>query len=76
MVRLRRAQPALGLKKGDMGAIVHVYQGGAAYEIEFAASGLIPVLATLEPGDIVQPWRSGGRDWPSERQTSPLARRG
>jgi len=27
---------AYGLKQGDIGAVVHVYKDGAAYEVEFA----------------------------------------
>lgn len=27
--------PALGLEPGDVGVVVHVHAGGAAYEVEF-----------------------------------------
>jgi len=27
--------PALGLEAGDVGVVVHVHAGGAAYEVEF-----------------------------------------
>jgi hypothetical protein len=34
---LTRGLPEYGLKSGDIGTVVHVYQQGAAYEIEFFA---------------------------------------
>jgi hypothetical protein len=41
-----------GLKKGDLGAIVEVYDSGAL-EVEFVtASGKTEVLVTLGPADI------------------------
>lgn len=42
-----------GLKKGDMGAVVQVYDGGEAFEVEFVtASGKTVALLTLNPSDI------------------------
>lgn len=42
-----------GLKEGDMGAIVQVYDNGKAYEVEFVtADGKTIALLTLEPSDI------------------------
>jgi len=42
-----------GLKEGDMGAIVQVYDGGEAYEVEFVtAEGKTVALLTLKPTDI------------------------
>ena len=35
MVTLMRDVPNEGLRRGALGAIVHVYPGGAAYEVEF-----------------------------------------
>ena len=41
------------LKKGDMGAIVHVYSKGEAFEIEFVTvKGKTKALLTLKPTDI------------------------
>ncbi|MBE7494187.1 MAG: DUF4926 domain-containing protein [Verrucomicrobiaceae bacterium] len=52
VVRLRRALEADGLAAGAKGTIVHVYEGGAGYEVEFAKAGERPKLVTLEPADI------------------------
>ena len=44
-----------GLKKGDMGAVVQVYEGGKAYEVEFVtAEGKTIALLTLTSTDIRQ----------------------
>ena len=40
--------PGEGLQAGDVGTVVHVHQGGAAYEIEFATlTGQTVVVATV-----------------------------
>ncbi len=42
-----------GLKKGDMGAIVYVYDDGKAFEVEFVtADGKTVALLTLTVADI------------------------
>jgi len=42
-----------GLKRGDVGAVVHVYGEGSAYEVEFVtADGHTAALLTLEPTDV------------------------
>ncbi len=42
-----------GLKEGDMGAIVQVYDGGKAFEVEFVtAEGKTVALMTLKPSAI------------------------
>lgn len=42
-----------GLKKGDMGAIVQVYNKGKAFEVEFiTANGKTVALLTLTAADI------------------------
>ena len=42
-----------GLKKGDVGAVVHRYVEGKAFEVEFvAAGGKTIALLTLEESDI------------------------
>lgn len=42
-----------GLKEGDMGAVVQVYDGGKAFEVEFVtADGKTVALLTLKPSDI------------------------
>lgn len=34
-VVLKSALPSLGLKPGDIGIVVHIYEKGASYEVEF-----------------------------------------
>lgn len=42
-----------GLRKGDMGAVVNVYAGGKAAEVEFVtATGRTVALVTLESKDV------------------------
>ena len=42
-----------GLKEGDVGAVVHRYPEGKAFEVEFvAAGGKTIALLTLEESDI------------------------
>ncbi len=41
------------LSRGDVGTVVHVYRGGAAYEVEFVDGGGSTVaLITVEAGDV------------------------
>ena len=53
VVVLTRDLPEHHLRSGDVGAVVHVYDGGKAYEVEFV-SGVGQTLAveTLGPTDI------------------------
>lgn len=45
--------PEHGLQRGDVGAVVHVYGGGKAFEVEFvAAAGETQALLTLEAKDV------------------------
>lgn len=42
-----------GLEAGDVGTIVHVYQDGRAYEVEFVTSeGRTVAVLTLSPVDV------------------------
>jgi hypothetical protein len=42
-----------GLKEGDVGAIVHIYGKGAAFEVEFVtAQGETIAVLSLAPSDI------------------------
>ncbi len=53
MVVLTRPLTDHGLEAGDVGAIVHVYEGGQAFEVEFVAGGGTPLaVVTLEAKDI------------------------
>ena len=41
------------LTRGDVGAVVHVYEGGKAYEVEFVTgAGKTIAVATLRASDI------------------------
>lgn len=52
-VALKHDIKEYGLKKGDIGAIVQIYEEGEAYEVEFvAANGKTVALLTLKPSDI------------------------
>ncbi len=52
--------PGHGLKMGDVGAVVHEYAEGKAYEVEFVtAEGKTVAVLTLTPEDI-RPMRKGG----------------
>ncbi|MCP4660603.1 MAG: DUF4926 domain-containing protein [bacterium] len=52
-VVLTRSFPEHGLLQGDVGAVVHVYQGGEALEVEFVtAAGKTQALLTLAPHDV------------------------
>ncbi len=51
-VVLNRDLPEHGLRAGDLGAIVEVYEPGA-FEVEFvSASGRTEALVTLKEGDL------------------------
>jgi len=59
MVVLTRDISAAGLHPGDMGAIVHVYGSGQAYEVEFVDdNGSTVSLLTLDAKDV-RPIASG-----------------
>ena len=52
-VVLTRGLPDHGLEAGDVGAIVHVYEDGKAFEVEFVAgSGSTVAVLTLDGEDI------------------------
>ena len=52
-VVLARSLPHHGLEAGDVGAIVHVYDAGKAFEVEFVAgSGSTLAVVTLDANDI------------------------
>jgi len=42
-----------GLKRGDIGAVVHCYKGGEAFEVEFiTGQGRTVAVVTLKMGDV------------------------
>jgi hypothetical protein len=52
-VVLTRDLPEHKLRAGDVGAVVHVYGAGQAYEVEFlSGSGQTLALETLEAKDV------------------------
>lgn len=53
MVVLNHDAADAGLHAGDVGAIVHVYGNGSAYEVEFVdGDGATVALMTLQPDQI------------------------
>ncbi len=58
-VVLKHDVPEHGLKKGDVGAVVHRYADHEAFEVEFvAAEGITIAVLTLTEADI-RPMGSG-----------------
>ena len=52
-VVLTRDLPECGLKKGDVGAVVHCYADGATMEVEFVtAGGRTVAVLTLTGADV------------------------
>ncbi len=45
--------PGEGLEAGDVGTVVHIHKGGAAYEVEFVTlAGRTIAVATVEAGNL------------------------
>ena len=54
-VALTRDLPEEGLVAGDAGTVVHVYEGGKGYEVEFfALNGRTIAVATVMADDVRQ----------------------
>jgi len=52
-VALTRDLPEEGLMAGDAGTVVHVYEGGKGYEVEFfALNGRTIAVATVMADDV------------------------
>jgi len=52
-VVLTRSQPESGLEAGDVGTIVHVHRGGAAFEVEFMTlTGRTVAVITVPASDL------------------------
>jgi Domain of unknown function (DUF4926) len=59
VVVLTHDLPEHNLRAGDVGAVVHVYPDGKAYEVEFVTgAGETLAVETLEPADI-RPFGAG-----------------
>ena len=68
-VVMRRDFPEAGVRAGDIGAVVHVYDG--AFEVEFVtASGRTEALFTVDAADVRL---INDNDLPAVRQTVPLS---
>lgn len=53
IVVLSREVPEHGLKAGDLGTVVHSYEGAKAFEVEFvSAIGKTVAVLTLPDGDV------------------------
>lgn len=51
--------PESGLFSGDVGAIVHVYGQGEAYEVEFVDGGGTTIALITLKSDAIRPVQSG-----------------
>ena len=52
-VVLTASLPDHGLKPGDVGTVVHLYEDGLAYEVEFVAlDGHTAAVATVEASQV------------------------
>ncbi len=52
-IALNRDIPSVRLVAGDVGVVVHVYDEGAAFEVEFVSlEGATIAVETLEPSGI------------------------
>jgi hypothetical protein len=59
VIVLTRDLPECDLRAGDVGAVVHVYAEGKAYEVEFVTgAGHTLAVETLQPKDI-RPFGAG-----------------
>ena len=53
LVALLTDRPALGLRRGDVGTVVHIYAGGTPYEVEFInANGETVGVETLNANEV------------------------
>lgn len=52
-VVLNKHIPTLGLEAGDIGTVVHIYKGGATFEVEFVSlDGETSLVATVLADDL------------------------
>lgn len=53
LVALLTDQPAFGLRRGDVGTVVHIYGSGNLYEVEFiSANGNTMGVLTLNADEV------------------------
>ena len=53
LVALLTDRPALGLRRGDVGTVVHIYGSGTLYEVEFInANGETVGVETLNANEV------------------------
>ena len=55
LAALRHDMPELGLVSGDIGTVVHVYNEGEAYEVEFFAKDGRTIAVETVMSDDLQP---------------------
>ena len=73
IVVLKRDIPEYGLKKDDIGAVVHCYRDEAAFEVEFVtAQGDTVALLTLNPETIRPVMGRGNPSRPRAEQVGSL----
>jgi hypothetical protein len=59
IVVLNEDRAAEGLTVGDVGAVVHIYEAGKGYEVEFVDGGGTTVALLTLPADKVRPLNPG-----------------
>ena len=55
IVMLAKDLKGYQLERGDVGAVVHVYEGGKAYEVEFVTGEGETITVTTLPKGYVRP---------------------
>lgn len=71
-IALRCDLPGYGLAAGDVGAVVHVYEGGRGYQVEFTTfDGQTVAVAKVSP-DQIRPL--GNREIHHARALEPASR--
>ena len=53
IVEVTRDIERYGLRKGDIGTVVHCCEGKLAYVVEFMAGGITTAVVTLSPADVL-----------------------
>jgi hypothetical protein len=68
-VALTADLPEYGLTAGDVGAVVHVYEGGKAYQVEFTAFDGKTIAVAKVSGEQIR--SLGGKEIHHERAFVP-----
>ncbi len=59
LVVLDSDPPHTKLSRGDVGTVVHVYEAGRAYEVEFVDGGGATIALITVDADAIRPIESG-----------------